>query len=90
MSKEPQPLQYMLEGAKPDKLLDSEFIKNLKTTFGNYQVVNLSIIVGEGDKQDIVNIGYPYPIYHQNDQLIVDTNFPETLTKLTKIIAEDE
>lgn len=90
MSNELQPLQYMIKGVKPDKLLDSEFIKELKTTFGDFQIVNISIVVGEDDNKDIANIGYPYPIYQKNDQLILDTSFPETLNKLTKIIMEDK
>lgn len=92
MTKEPIPLQYMLEGVKAEKLLDSEFLGELEKNFKKFRVINITIFTEEDDpkKRDMISIGYPRPAYENEDKLILDSNFPENLEKVLNIVNKDE
>lgn len=90
MDKEPIPTQFMLKGVKAETFVDSEFLGELNKIFTKYRVVNITLFVEDGDKKDVISIGYPAPIFEEKNELIVGSQFPNTLEKIIQIITEDQ
>jgi len=86
---EPETVQVRIDGINLKKFVETELLVLLEKEFGDIKAVNLTFITKlSDDKKEMISIGYPFLELEEKNQLIIDTNEPESLKKVINVLKE--